>query len=277
MNRCRELNVAVTLVAALSGACAQRAPEAHAGAPHEFTDTVILNEHPLTLHMAGVPTSKLPLLVFATGDGGWRGKDLQVFKKLVAWGYPTVGFSAQEYVKHLTGDEGTTTPPRLAGDYATVVDAARRGLHLPSERRVVMVGVSRGAGLSVVAAGQRALRDQLAGVVAIALTKEEEFVRWYRRLPGGQRRERVPVMLDLYEYLPVLGEVPISVIQSTRDNYLPAEDARALFGDDTERRQFHEIEARNHSFGGARDAMYETLHRSLDWLNTLTPRTVTTP
>jgi hypothetical protein len=129
----------------------------------------------------------------------------------------------------------------------------------------------------VVAAGQRALRDQLAGVVAIALTKEEEFVRWYRRLPGGQRRERVPVMLDLYEYLPVLGEVPISVIQSTRDNYLPAEDARALFGDDTERRQFHEIEARNHSFGGARDAMYETLHRSLDWLNTLTPRTVTTP
>ena len=79
-------------------------------------------------------------------------------------------------------------------------------------------------------------------------------------------------MLDLYSTCRCLAKCRLSVIQSTRDNYLPAEDARALFGDDTERRQFHAIEARNHSFGGARHALYETLHRSLDWLNTLTPR-----
>ena len=71
-------------------------------------------------------------------------------------------------------------------------------------------------------------------------------------------------MLDIYEYLPRLGAVPISVIQSTHDSYLPADAARALFGADTDRRQFHAVEARNHSFSRrARPLLYETLHASL--------------
>jgi len=56
------------------------------------------------------------------------------------------------------------------------------------------------------------------------------------------------------------------VIQSTRDNYLPADQARSLFGSDTDRRQFHAIDARNHSFAGARPLLYETLRSSLDWV-----------
>jgi pimeloyl-ACP methyl ester carboxylesterase len=249
---------------------------ARPGAPPPFNQVLILNGHGLTLHLAGAAASSLPLLVFATGDGGWRGKDLEIFQKLVAWGYPAVGFSAPEYIKYLRGDEETTTPPRLANDYAAIVDAARAALKLPAATRVVIVGVSRGAGLAVVAAGQRALRNQLAGVVAIALTKEEEHVRWFR-LTQGMPRDRVRVMLDIYEYLPRLGPVPISVIQSTHDNYLPAEAARALFGADTNRRRFHAIEARNHSFSGARDTLYETLQGSLDWLNQLLSEAVATP
>jgi hypothetical protein len=60
--------------------------------------------------------------------------------------------------------------------------------------------------------------------------------------------------------------LPVAVIQSTRDNYLPAEDARSLFGSDTDRRQFHAIDAKNHSFAGARPLLYETLRSSLEWV-----------
>jgi pimeloyl-ACP methyl ester carboxylesterase len=269
--------LALPLLSWLTSSCVHPAMTARQAGPPPFNRTVTLNGHSLTLHLAPARARTLPLLVFTTGDGGWRGTDLEVFRKLVKWGYPAVGFSAPEYVKYLRGENATTTPFRLAHDYEEIIEAAKLGLELPGSTPVVMVGVSRGAGLAVVAAGQRALRDQLAGVIAIALTKEEEHVQWFRRTPDVPRRSRVRVMLDIYEYLPRLGSVPISVIQSTHDNYLPAEAARGLFGSDTDRRQFHAVEARNHSFSGGRDTLYETLQGSLDWLNQLPPSVVATP
>ena len=219
---------------------------------------MVLNGHPLTLHLSlGRPEYADAVLVYATGDGGWRGKDREVFLQIQRWGYPVAGFSAPEYLKHLSGAGGTTTPARLAGDFATIIDAVRRGLGRSDRRPVILVGVSRGADLAVVAAGQSALQSQLAGVVAMGLTREEEYVH-RRRLPDAA--------LELYTYLPRLGDVPLSVIQSTRDNYLPAGAARRLFGEDTPLRVFHAIDARNHSFAGSRPLLYSTLRASLAWV-----------
>jgi hypothetical protein len=268
---------ALPLLAWLTSSCVHTVVPASQTEPPPFNRPVTLNGHALILHLSPGRARTTPLLVFTTGDGGWRGTDLAVFRKLVAWGYPSVGFSAPDYVKYLRGENATTTPFRLAHDYEVIIEAARLALELPASTPVVMVGVSRGAGLAVVAAGQRTLRDQLGGVIAIALTKEEEHVRWFRRAPDVPPGSRVRVMLDIYEYLPRLGSVPISVIQSTHDNYLPADAARSLFGADTERRQFHAVEARNHSFSGARDTLYETLQGSLAWLNQLPSGAVATP
>jgi len=161
--------------------CAVRARPVVADRP------VTLNGHPLRLHFANAQPSAVndarPLLVFATGDAGMHRKDLDAYRHLVALGYPIVGFDAHDYVTHL-GHETVTTPARLAADYERIIDTARQVLHLSAAHPVVLVGVSRGAGLSVVAAGQRGLRESIAGVVAVALTQEEEYVRWYRRLRG---------------------------------------------------------------------------------------------
>jgi hypothetical protein len=247
--------------AGLSAVACTHQGAAPVAAPRTFERMIQLNGAPLTLHLsAGTPARRRELLVYATGDGGWRGKDRDVFNQLESWGYATAAFSAPEYLKHLPGDDGTTTPARLALDFAHIVDVARAALQMPDSLPVVLVGVSRGAGLVVVAAGQPGLQPELGGVVAMALTREEEYV--HRRL--------VPdVALELYTYLPRLGDVPLSVIQSTRDNYLPADDARELFGHDTPVRRFHAIDARNHSFGGARPELYATLRSSLDWVDRL--------
>jgi hypothetical protein len=82
--------------------------------------------------------------------------------------------------------------------------------------------------------------------------------------------------LELYPYIPQLGDVPLSVIQSTRDNYLPADAARELFGADTPRRVLHAVDARNHSFSGARDVLYSTLRSSLAWVERIGRRPVST-
>ena len=90
----------------------------------------------------------------------------------------------------------------------------------------MLVGVSRGAGLAVVAAGE--LHETITGVVAVALTQEEEYVRWDRHLPLTHDMHQ-PVMVDVYEYIAQLGNLPLAVVQSTHDQYLPAAKAREEF------------------------------------------------
>jgi hypothetical protein len=230
---------------------------------------VLLNGHGLQLHFArGTGRAARPLLVYATGDGGWHRKDLAAYRHLVSFGYPTVGFDAHDYVTHLGGRD-STTPARLAADYERIIMTAEDSLHLPADCPIVLVGVSRGAGLSVVAAGAPRLRPWIAGVVAVALTKEEEYVKWFGRLRRRGPRPTAPEMVEVYDYLPRLAGMPIAVVQSTRDNYLPAAAARVLFGPDNPHRWFQGIEARNHSFGGARAQLYEAMDRSLTWITGL--------
>lgn len=210
--------------------------------------TILLHGHALRLHLVNGGDPR-PLVVYATGDGGWHRKDVDLFEHIARLGLPVAGFDARDYVTHLGAP--TLTAADLASDYARIIDRAKGGLHLAAERPVVLLGVSRGAGLAVVAAREGRLGAPLAGVVAIALTAEEEFV-------SG---EPAP-----YEYLPHLGDVPVAVVQSTRDGYLPSDAARALFGPDTPYRWFQPVQSRNHSFGGARPQLYDAVRRAFTWL-----------
>lgn len=243
--------------------------------------SIVLHGHTVRVHIADTRQftgGVRPLIVYATGDRGWAGKDLDFYRHLVAWEYPVAGFDAHDYVKHL-GPTATTTPAGLAADYEAIIAAARDALGMRDTDPVVLVGVSRGADLSVVAAGTRQLRAHLSGVVAVALTREEEYVKWFgRRLRRAEAHAATDAargtgdgttrqMVQLYEYLPLLRELPITVIQSTNDNYLPASQARVLFGPDTASRHFVAVEARNHSFAGARDRLYQALRAALDRLS----------
>jgi type I site-specific restriction-modification system R (restriction) subunit len=60
--------------------------------------------------------------------------------------------------------------------------------------------------------------------------------------------------------------LPLAVIQSTQDGYLPAAQAQQLFGPDGERRRFYSIRAGNHTFAGARSALYEQARVALEWI-----------
>jgi pimeloyl-ACP methyl ester carboxylesterase len=213
---------------------------------------LLLHGHHLTMHLAQPAVqSKRPLIVYATGDGGWKRKDLQMYETLKSWGYPVAGFSSPDYLKHLGPGAKTLTEEELANDYGAIIDFAQNHMTMPKDTPVVLVGVSRGAGLAVAAAGEESLRNRISGMVVVGLTKEEEYVN----------------MPDLYSRLPALGALPLAVVQSTHDNYLPAAQAQALFGPDNDRRLFRAIPSKNHSFSDARDAMYAAIRESLAWID----------
>lgn len=260
---------AFLVAAALAAsACWHRVPPLDPSEPVQSEAAVQFDDYSVRLHLSRPCAVDLlhPLLLYATGDGGWRGKDKDAFAHLAQWGYPVAGFSAPDYLKRLVRKERAARPADIARDYQTMIARAKEALALPDATPTVLVGVSRGSGLAVAAAGDPVLQRGLVGVVAVALTREEEYVHHFRLRRGRPRAEREFVMLDNYEYLPRLGALPLSIIQSTNDDYLPAEEARRLLGPDSPRRQLHPIVSRNHSFTDARENLYAQMQASLQWV-----------
>lgn len=227
-------------------------------APIRSETSVSLHGHALRLRLSKPTTPSSVLLVYATGDAGWWGKDRDLFTHLTTWGYPAVGFSAREYVHHL--ERAPVTAAEVAADYSAIVEAATGALGLTSPR-VVLVGKSRGAGLSVAAALDPAFNEAIDGIVAAGLTREEEYVHGHVK---GASRELV--MLDTYARIRELGALPLAVVQSTNDSYAPAATARELFGPDTPTRELIPVVSSNHNFGNALDDLYREMEQSVHWV-----------
>lgn len=253
-----------------AGACLSRPPTLEPGthAPL-FTREARIGSERIELQLVRPSRRAIqgPLILFATGDGGWRSADRGLFQHLALWGYATAGFSSGHYLRHL-GFEATT-PAHVAQDYRELIAFAKRALELPAAATTVLVGFSRGSGLAVVAAGQAELHPQLSGVLAVALTEEEEHVRDDRTPARADHRnpsDRKLARMRPYEQLAGLGGLPLAVIQSTRDSYLPAAEARRLFGPDSDRRRFYAVRADSHTFAGAREALFEQARSALEWI-----------
>jgi hypothetical protein len=245
--------------------CTCRIPTPPAIVTTQHRDQIAIYRHPLALRFSKPERPADILVIYATGDGGWRGLDQKIFEWIVAWNYPVVGFSSKNYLKNLGYVRDTTTPRRLARDFKAIIRFAEEKLGMPESTSILLVGLSRGAGLAIVAAGEGELRPNLAGVVAVALTKEEEHVVRYRRPRQFAQNQpgREIVKIQTYEYLPRIDSVPVVVIQSTHDGYLPAADARALFGPDTDLKKLIPITAKNHRFTAGCLDLYTQIQNSL--------------
>jgi pimeloyl-ACP methyl ester carboxylesterase len=269
--------VSVALLLMFLGACSFPVRPPKAVLSPEFIGSVTLYNRPLELRLSAPQRPVHPdvLVLYSTGDGGWRPLDESFLEWISSWGYPVAGFSAKKYLKSLGYYSKTTTPQRLVRDFELILDAACQQLGLRPDTPAILVGMSRGAGLSVVAAGQAELHPRLTGVIAVALTKEEEHVVHYRQKtdgpqPGAPERELVEI--KTYEYLPRLAPVPVTVIQSTRDGYIPASSARQLFGADTELRRLVPVESANHSFSGGTDILFRETEAALEWVQQVSHR-----
>jgi hypothetical protein len=251
--------VFVVLVALSVAACATVGMPPSGSSAIEFDTTVRLHAHDLTLHLtAGQPRS-VPLIVYATGDGGWWGKDKAIFRALETWGYPVAGISSRAYLKHLNDGNRLLRPAQVASDFSAIVTASKTALGLPESTPFVLVGKSRGAGLEVAAASASRFNGRLRGILAVGLTGEEEYV-------DGATGDAPQVPLRTYQTLPAIGRTRVAVIQSSRDQWVPANEARELLGPDTSSRRLFTVDSRDHNFGGALPTLYRDMERSFDWI-----------
>jgi pimeloyl-ACP methyl ester carboxylesterase len=225
------------------------------------TIQVRLRQSLLTVHLAPpAAAGTRALIVYATGDGGWPG-DERLFDRMMPWGMPMAGFNSVDYIESIDTPNRMIEPAAVARDLGTIIDRAIEALTLPKDQRVVVVGFSRGAGLAVAAATVPEFRPRVRGVIAVALAADETYVADPARVPTGFD----PRPLRTYEALRDLGLFKVAIIQSTRDDILPAAEARRRFGPDTSTRRLRPIDARDHSFGGKLDELSAELKACLDW------------
>jgi hypothetical protein len=160
----------------------------------------------------------------------------------------------------------------LVDAYEHVIAAARAQLGLAADAPAVLAGWSRGAALGVLVAGRHASGQGVADLVAVGLPARENLdldadsdddpaagVTDLAR-PLGSRD------LELYPLLQRIAPRRVLVIQASHDGYLPATDARRLFGDDSEGARLIDIDARNHRFDGAESELAVALVEAVNWV-----------
>ena len=258
----------IFVVAVIAFACSGCAGLRSKPGVYEITRDSLKEERRISLIYAKPAMVKHPdyLVVFATGDGGWRSVSLDVFDHLAALGYMCAGVNSPDAVKVVkrAGEKMSTAQAaeRVGDSFAE----AKKAFGLPASTPVIVVGYSRGATLVAFSALHPELRNQVRGAIALALTREADYLQ----APPAERAPEVLVddqgRIQIYPALKFLGSKPVAVIQSTNDPYVAAAEARQLLGPDTPTLRLYEVESSNHRFGGARDKMIEDVDDALQWI-----------
>lgn len=262
--------VAACVVSAACGAVRPRVAAAPGVTEQRVEAT--LHASTIALHLATRQAPRIPALVlYASGDGGWFGTAIDMWRLMAHEGVAAAGFSARAFLKVERPRGARLNPAQLAREYRGIVDAATRALGLASDVPVILAGWSRGAAFAVLAAAEPHAVPHLAGVIAIGLDATEDLAI---DGPGDESDDGSPPAAStpgahvFHPYTRLRRvPVPVAVIQATHDDYLPASSARALFGPDSPTRRFITVEARNHRFAGGTAALDQALGDAVRWLS----------
>jgi hypothetical protein len=237
----------------------------------ELSRSVLLHGQPLELHLSvpQQPAGDGVLVLYASGDGGWFGAAVDMFRLIGGAGHYTVGFSARSFLK-LDRPRGTAlNTARLAEEYGQILAYARSAMQLDPATPAILTGWSRGAAFAVLAGSEPVVRPELRGVIAIGLSEGEDLQvsdPADATDEGHATDAHPPWPLEPYARIAGLGGLPCAVIQASHDSYLPAARAQQLFGPETPVRRFYAVEARNHRFSGGTTAFANVLREAIHWM-----------
>lgn len=211
----------------------------------ETTATVTIRGTVQTVRTLG--TRGKPAVVLTSGDGGWIHLAPHVAAVLVSHGYFVVGFNAKAYLSSFTKGESTLMVADVPGDYKAIVEFAASG----SPTRPILVGVSEGAGLSVLAATREDVKERVRGVIGIGLPDRNELGwRWRDSIIYLTHGVPDEPLFSTAAVIDGVAPVPCAAIHSTRDEFVPLETVQAIMARAKEPKRLWTITAADHRFSG---------------------------
>ena len=238
-----------------------------APAAAQTTDTVRIRDHQQTVHLYGM-RGGTPVIV-SSGDGGWVHLGPQVASLLASRGYFVVGFDVKAYLESFTSSSATLRTQDVPPDYRTLIAYATRA----ASGKPLLVGVSEGAGLSVLAAGDTDTKSLIAGVVALGLPDVNELGwRWKDSLiyvTHGVPKEPTFMTRDV---VAAVAPLPLAAIHSTNDEFVPVSQAREVLARAGSPSTLWIVTARDHRFSDNRPEFEQRLMEAFTWIGQHQPR-----
>jgi fermentation-respiration switch protein FrsA (DUF1100 family) len=230
-------------------------------APTATTDTITLRGHSQLVRLFGTPGAAVPVIV-SSGDGGWLHLAPHVAEALAARGFFVIGVDTRAYLHSFTSGTSTLRPEDVAADYRELARYAARG----SPVRPVLVGISEGAGVSVLAAADDATKPLIRGVVAIGLPETNELGwRWkdaWIYVTHGVPNEPTFSSAALVARV---SPLPLAAIHSTRDEFVPVAQIRSMMDRALSPKQLWTIDAADHRFSDNLPALDRRLLDAIAW------------
>ena len=202
-------------------------------------------------------------MILSSGDLGWAGLVTHVAEFLSGKGYFIVGFNSRAYLASFTTKTSALKPQDVPRDYKALIDfGTRDGASKP-----ILAGVSEGAGLSVLAATDPQVRAAVRGVLGLGLPDQNElgwkwqdFTIWITKKAPNEPSFMVE------DIIARMSPAPLAEIHSTHDEFLPLEQAKAIFARAGEPKKMWVIEAANHRFSNNRVELNRVLLEALEWI-----------
>ncbi|MGE0815399.1 MAG: alpha/beta hydrolase family protein [Vicinamibacterales bacterium] len=237
-----------------------------AGAATVDTATVVLRGHPQTVRLYG-PKGERPVVV-SSGDGGWIHLGPHVAEVLAARGCFVVGFDVKAYLASFTDAKGALRPEDEPGDYRVLADFAAAG----GTARPILVGVSEGAGLSVLAATDPETKARIAGVIGLGLPDLNELGwRWRDALIYVTHGMPAEPTFSAAAVAGRIAPVPLAAIHSTHDEYVPQGEVQRVLDAAAEPKRLWLVPAADHRFSDNLPEFDRRLIEAVSWVDQQVP------
>lgn len=230
-------------------------------APAERSDTVTIRGQEQPLHVYGARGG--PVAIVASGDGGWTHLGPAVAAFLSGQGYFVVGFDSKHYLSSFTRGGSTLSVTDVPGDFGVLLDYAGAEGGTPP----VLVGVSEGAGLAVLAGTDAHIQGRIGGVMVLGLPRKAEL-GWRFKDQIIYITKGVPdePLFDTADYVGRVAPVPLLALHSTHDEFASLDEIRAVMDRAREPKQLWVIEARDHKFSDAAAELDRKVLEGLTWM-----------
>ena len=179
-----------------------------------------------------------------------------------------MGVNSKAYLASFTTKTSALDPQDVPRDYQALIDFARQG----SSTKPLLAGVSEGAGLSVLAATEASIKTRISGIVALGLPDQNELGwKWQDFTIWVTKRAPNEPSFMVEDIIQKVGPIPLAEIHSSHDEFLPLEQAKAMFSRASEPKRMWVIEAANHRFSNNRDELDLRMLEALQWIKTVKP------
>lgn len=201
-------------------------------------------------------------VLFACGDGGWRGWAITLAQQMASWGYDVYGLDTKTYLSSFTGNAGLKE-----NDVMNDFRQLKQWMAPTAAERVTLVGWSAGAGLEVLAAAANENKAAFTGLITFGLADENVLGWcWKDNLTYVTKGKPDEPTFRVSGYLGHIAPLPFWLIQSDKDEYVSLDETKRLTNAVKDPKRISIISANNHRFDGNTQEFYRALREGLQWM-----------